>query len=85
MISVKGIGAWTADIYLLMVLRRPDIWPIQDRALAVAVQRLWERAEAPSPGELAQMGEAWRPYRAVAARMLWHHYLNNGRSSNGQT
>jgi DNA-3-methyladenine glycosylase II len=85
LISVKGIGAWTADIYLLMVLRRPDIWPIQDRALAVAVQRLWERVEAPSPAEMAQMGEAWRPYRAVAARLLWHHYLNNGRSSTGGT
>jgi DNA-3-methyladenine glycosylase II len=85
LISVKGIGAWTADIYLLMVLRRPDIWPVQDRALAVAVQRLWVLAEAPSSAELAQMGEAWRPYRAVAARMLWHHYLNSDRSKNGQT
>jgi len=85
LISVKGIGAWTADIYLLMVLRRPDIWPIQDRALAVAVQRLWERVEAPSPADMTQMGEAWRPYRAVAARILWHHYLNNGRFSDGGT
>jgi DNA-3-methyladenine glycosylase II len=85
LIAIKGIGAWTADIYLLMVLRRPDIWPVQDRALAVAVQRLWERSEAPSAPELAQMGEAWRPYRSVAARLLWHHYLNNGRPLNGQT
>jgi len=85
LISVKGIGGWTADIYLLMVLRRPDIWPVQDRALAVAVQRLWAMAEAPSPADLAQMGEAWRPYRAVAARLLWHHYLNNGRSLSGRT
>jgi DNA-3-methyladenine glycosylase II len=85
LIAVKGIGTWTADIYLLMVLRRPDIWPVQDRALAVAAGRLWEMPETPSPEELAQMGEAWRPYRAVAARLLWHHYLNNGRSVNGQT
>jgi DNA-3-methyladenine glycosylase II len=85
LIAVRGIGAWTADIYLLMVLRRPDIWPVQDRALAVAVQRLWERPDTPTAAELAQMGEAWRPYRAVAARLLWHHYLNNGRSTNGQT
>lgn len=73
---VKGIGAWSADIYLLMALRRPDIWPVQDRALAVAVQRLWGLEQAPSVVELAQIGEAWRPFRAVAARLLWHHYLN---------
>jgi DNA-3-methyladenine glycosylase II len=84
LISVKGIGAWTADIYLLMALRRPDIWPVLDRALAVAVQRLWKMTQAPSPAELAQMGEDWRPYRAVAARLLWHYYLNNGRLKNGR-
>lgn len=77
---IKGIGAWTADIYLLLVLRRPDIWPVKDRALAVAVQRVCGLAEAPSPIELEKIGEAWRPYRAVAARLLWHHYLNDGRS-----
>ena len=79
LIAVKGIGAWTADIYLLLALRRPDIWPIQDRALAVAVQRVWGLAQTPSPPELERAGEAWRPYRAVAARLLWHHYLNDGR------
>jgi DNA-3-methyladenine glycosylase II len=77
---IKGIGTWTADIYLLLVLRRPDIWPILDRALAVAVQRVWGLAEVPSPVELGAIGEAWRPYRAVAARLLWHHYLNDARS-----
>jgi len=76
---IKGIGAWTADIYLLQVLRRPDIWPVKDRALAVAVQRVWGLVEAPSPMELEKIGEDWRPYRAVAARLLWHHYLNDGR------
>lgn len=74
---IKGIGAWTADIYLLLALRRPDIWPVQDRALAVAVQRLWSLEQAPSTLELEQIGQAWRPYRAVAARLLWHHYLND--------
>jgi DNA-3-methyladenine glycosylase II len=76
---IKGIGAWTADIYLLLALRRPDIWPVQDRALAVAVQRVWGLAQAPPGAVLEQMGEAWRPYRAVAARLLWHHYLNPGK------
>ena len=78
LMQIKGIGAWTADIYLLLVLRRPDIWPVQDRALAVVVQRVWGLAQAPSATELGQMGEVWRPYRAVAARFLWHHYLNTG-------
>jgi DNA-3-methyladenine glycosylase II len=76
---LKGVGAWTADIYLLLVLRRPDILPVQDRALAVAAQQVWALARTPSASDLGQMGEAWRPYRAVAARLLWHHYLNNGR------
>lgn len=76
---IKGIGAWTADIYLLLALRRLDIWPVQDRALAVSVQRIWGLAQAPSSSDLEQLAEAWRPYRAVAARMLWHHYLNDRR------
>ena len=74
---IKGIGAWSADIYLLLALRRADIWPVQDRALAVAVQRLWSLAQAPFAPELERIGDAWRPYRAVAARLLWHHYLND--------
>ena len=77
---IKGIGAWSADIYLLMALRRPDIWPVLDRALAVAVGRVWGLAQTPDALQMEQIGEAWRPYRAVAARLLWHHYLNDGRS-----
>ena len=77
---VKGIGAWSADIYLLMVLRRPDIWPVLDRALAVAVGRVWGLPQTPDALEMELIGEAWRPYRAVAARLLWHHYLNDSRT-----
>ena len=75
---VKGIGPWTAEIYLLMVLRPPDVWPQHDRALAVAVQRAWDLPEAPSPDALEQISQAWRPYRACAARLLWHFYLSRG-------
>jgi len=75
LMKVKGIGAWTADIYLLMALRRPDAWPIGDLALAVAVQKVKRLAVRPAPGELAAIGEAWQPWRAVAARLLWHYYL----------
>jgi DNA-3-methyladenine glycosylase II len=76
LLRVKGIGPWTADIYLLMVLLRPDVWPRGDRALAVAYQRLNRRKAAPSDDELAERALAWKPWRAVAARLLWHFYLN---------
>lgn len=76
LMQVKGIGPWTADIYLLMALLRPDAWPAGDLAIAKAVQRIKELPLRPSPEMLDQIGEQWRPWRAVAARILWHHYLN---------
>ena len=75
LLSIKGVGPWTANIYLLMALRRPDIWPDGDVALATAVSRLRKMSTRLSFVELAQMAEAWRPYRSVAARMLWQYYL----------
>ncbi|MFO7635043.1 MAG: hypothetical protein R6W76_21020 [Caldilinea sp.] len=74
--ALKGIGAWTAEIYLLMVLRRPDAWPAGDLALATAAQQVKGLAQRPSPADLSVLAEAWRPWRAVAARLLWHHYLS---------
>ena len=76
LMSVKGIGRWTADIYLLMALGRPDIWPVGDLALAVAGRTVLGLETLPSSGELLQLAEAWRPWRAVAARILWHAYLS---------
>jgi DNA-3-methyladenine glycosylase II len=73
--SIKGVGPWTANIYLLMALRRPDIWPDGDIALASAVMRIRKMKQRPSFIELAKMAERWRPYRSVAARMLWQYYL----------
>jgi DNA-3-methyladenine glycosylase II len=75
LLSIKGVGPWTANIYLLMALRRPDIWPDGDLALATAFGRLRKMNTRPSFDELAQRAEAWRPYRAIAARMLWQYYL----------
>lgn len=72
---VKGIGTWTADIYLLEVLLRPDIWPGGDLALVTALQRVKGLPERPGAAQVEQIGAAWRPWRAVAARMLWHDYL----------
>ena len=74
--ALKGIGPWTAEIYLLMVLRRPDAWPVGDLALATAAQQVKGLAARPSPAALAELAEPWRPWRAVAARVLWHHYLS---------
>ena len=72
---VKGIGLWSADVYLLMAMRRADIWPAGDLALAVAMQELKALTKRPGPDELERLAEQWRPYRAVAARMLWQYYL----------
>lgn len=74
--SVKGIGPWTAKIYLLMALCRPDVWPVGDIALATAVKKLKGWQERPTQPELSEIAKAWRPYRATAARMLWHYYLS---------
>lgn len=75
LMQVKGIGAWSADIYLLMALGRRDIWPSSDLAIAIAVKELMGLKHRPGPDELDQIGERWRPFRSVAARMLWQSYL----------
>jgi DNA-3-methyladenine glycosylase II len=82
LLELKGIGPWSAEIYLLMALGRPDIWPTNDLALATAITELRELPIRPNPNQMAEMAEAWRPYRSVAARMLWQYYLAN-RNRNG--
>ncbi len=76
LIELKGIGVWSADIYLLMALRRPDVWPHGDLALAVAAHHVKQLPARPTYDQLTAMSEVWRPWRAVAARVLWHHYLS---------
>jgi DNA-3-methyladenine glycosylase II len=73
--ALVGVGRWTADIYLLMALRRPDIWPTGDLALAAAMRRLRRLDRLPTAVEQDEIAEGWRPYRAVGARILWHAYL----------
>jgi len=75
LLRIRGVGPWTAACYLLFVLRRPDIWPPGDRALQVAVGRLLDLPDVPDVEETNRRAEAWRPLRAVAARMLWFDYL----------
>ena len=74
--QIKGIGPWTASIYLLMVLLRPDVWPPGDIALMNTLRKVKSLGGHPSQSELSEIIEAWRPFRSVAARMLWHHYLS---------
>ena len=84
LIALKGIGVWTADIYLLSALRRPDIWPVGDLALATAVQEVKGLRQRPSPQKLERLSQPWRPWRAVAARLFWHAYLSK-RGQNSAT
>jgi DNA-3-methyladenine glycosylase II len=76
LIRLKGIGPWSADVYLLMALGRPDVWPAGDLALQIAAQEVKGLTARPSARELTALAEPWRPWRSVAARILWQHYLN---------
>jgi DNA-3-methyladenine glycosylase II len=76
LIKLKGIGVWTADTYLLMALRRPDVFPSGDLALQVAVQEIKRLKSRPTPDKLDAIGLAWQPWRAVATRICWHYYLS---------
>lgn len=75
--DLPGVGAWTADIYLLMALRRPDVWPSGDLALAKAAQTLKGLRALPTNERLARVAAPWAPWRAVGARVLWHFYLSS--------
>ena len=74
---VKGIGRWSAEIYLLFAEGRPDIWPAGDLAVQVALGRLKGLAERPNEKLTRVLAEDWRPHRGAAAIFLWHHYGND--------
>jgi DNA-3-methyladenine glycosylase II len=76
--QAKGVGRWSAEIYLLFALGRPDIWPVDDLAVQVSAQRLKGLAERPSRAEMMELAEPWRPHRSAAARFLWHTYRHPG-------
>ena len=78
--KIKGIGDWTADIYLLMAMRRADVMPRGDLALHIAWQRLKQLESRPTSDQFLQIAERWKPLRAVAARLLWHFYLSQRRN-----
>ena len=82
LLRLKGVGPWTAEIYLLRALLRPDAWPSGDLALQLAAREVKRLPARPTAAELDELAEAWRPWRAVAARLLWLHYLaRRGRSA----
>ncbi|MBW4601805.1 MAG: DNA-3-methyladenine glycosylase [Calothrix sp. FI2-JRJ7] len=74
--KIKGIGNWTVDIYLMMSLQRPDAFPASDLGVILAYQKLKDLSTRPTPQQLEVIAEKWRPWRAIATRILWHYYLN---------
>ena len=76
LLSIKGIGRWSAEIYLLFALGRPDIWPAGDLGLQVAIGDHLGFGARPDEIEMRRLGEAWRPWRSVAACLFWQSYLH---------
>ncbi len=74
--AITGVGDWTADVYMMAALRRPDLWPVGDLALVKSIQSMKGLGQRPGRDWLLELGEGYRPYRSVAARIYWQHYLN---------
>jgi DNA-3-methyladenine glycosylase II len=79
LVALKGIGRWSAEIYLLFALGRPDAFPADDLALMIGAQRLKGLEARPNRTALTKIAEAWRPWRGPAALLLWHYYSATGR------
>jgi DNA-3-methyladenine glycosylase II len=79
LIRLKGIGRWSAEVYLLFALGRPDAFPADDLALMIGAQRLKRLDARPNRSGLTKIAEAWRPWRGPAALLLWHYYSWTGR------
>ncbi len=75
LLSIPGLGPWSVDIYYLMALRRPDVWPEGDLALASALREVKRMRDLPSRENQRAIAARWSPWRSVAARLLWAHYL----------
>lgn len=82
LMKIKGIGSWTADIYLLMAMSRPDIMPKGDLALHIGWQKIKSAGKRPTSEEFQSIAEKWQPLRSVAARLLWHFYLERRKPKN---
>src|SRR5665213_435686 len=78
LVAVNGVGRWTAEMFLIFVLNRPDVWPVDDLGLRVGVQEIFKLPARPTPKQVIELGEAWRPYRSVATWYIWRR--NAGKS-----
>ncbi|MEO7504707.1 MAG: DNA-3-methyladenine glycosylase 2 family protein [Sphingomicrobium sp.] len=76
--KIKGIGRWSAEIYLLFAEGRGDVWPAGDLAVQISIGRILAMAERPSEKQLREIAEAWRPHRGAAAVLAWHSYNSTG-------
>jgi DNA-3-methyladenine glycosylase II len=74
--AVKGFGRWTAEMFLMFRLHRPDVLPVGDLGIVNAIQRLYRLRKRPDPKRITKLGEAWRPYRSVACWYLWQTLRN---------
>ena len=74
LVRIKGIGRWSAEIYLLFAEGRPDAWPAGDLAVQIAMGRILGLPEKPSERHLRELSEGWRPHRGALAIFAWHHY-----------
>jgi len=83
LLEVHGLGPWSVDIYFLMALRRPDVWPQGDLALADAVHRVKRLRRRPDHAALTRLAQQWAPWRSVAARILWQEYLHRRSRESG--
>ncbi len=81
LMNIKGIGPWTADIYLLLALKRQDILPVGDLAVTVAIKEIKKLNKTPTKEEMLALSVVWQPWRAIATRVLWHYYLSTRRKS----
>ena len=84
LLAMRGLGPWSVDVYFLMALRRPDVWPTGDLALAEALRHVKRFAQRPDDSRQRAISAGWAPWRSVAARLLWHHYLNALRPRRGK-
>lgn len=74
LVRVNGIGRWTAEMFLIFTLNRPDVWPVDDLGVRKGAQRLLKLKELPSKAELLEIGERWKPYRSIASWYLWRQF-----------
>jgi DNA-3-methyladenine glycosylase II len=77
--QVKGIGRWTAEMFLIFRLQRPDVLPVTDLGIITAIQKAYRMRKKPTPDRMRKLGEAWRPYRSVASWYLWRSLDNESK------